>query len=179
MKKALLLFSALTSLLVLPLVSMAKTYSCPTAAPLFTVDFPDDWKVTADKEECDLIGLSPDETVEYYIWKFPVTGLQDKNLKEVVRDEMETVAEEIKKYCKNPKIGQFEPAVINGINYIQAEGTAKYRDGGESLSIQIDLFTPDGKALFGILYYGSKGGEKTYQAQIEAIDKSIKKVGAK
>jgi hypothetical protein len=98
-----------------------------------------------------------------------------QSIEQVVEDELESVLAEINAYVKNVKFGESVMETKNGIELVTMEGTGTSRDGSGTVFVVIDLFTPDGKSLYCLLYYGSKAGEKKHADSIRAIDDSIRK----
>lgn len=156
------------------LTASAKPYHIPVEGPKFLIDFPEDWEVKISQDEYDIYGISPDETIEYYVWK--IGEMKPGNIKEVVESSIEEVLENVKEYVRNAKFGKFEYEQKNGIEVLWAEGTGKYRDGGEPVIVAIDLFSPDEKNLFCLLYFGTKDGQKKNEKVIKRIDDSLKKL---
>ncbi len=159
----------------LPFVVEARTFSLPEDKPLFSIDFPDDWTICLNTDGVDISAISPDEEIEYYIWKLPIEVTSSKAVERVVEDELESVLAEINAYVKGVKFGESLKETKNGIELVTMEGTGTYRDGSGTVFVVIDLFTPDGKSLYCLLYYGSKAGEKKHADAIKAIDDSIRK----
>ncbi len=159
----------------LPFVVEARTFGFPEDKPLFSIDFPDDWTIRLNTDDVDISAISPDEEIEYYIWRLPIEDISSKSIEQVVEDELESVLAEINAYVKNVKFGESVMETKNGIELVTMEGTGTSRDGSGTVFVVIDLFTPDGKSLYCLLYYGSKAGEKKHADSIRAIDDSIRK----
>ncbi|MBF0101760.1 MAG: hypothetical protein HQK77_12710 [Desulfobacterales bacterium] len=152
----------------------AKTYNYPIEKPLFSIDFPDSWIVQFDTEEVSILAHSQDKEIEYNIWELPSKDVK-ANIKDALNDAVKDVNEIIADYVTNISFGDWKPEVINGIDFIWAEGNGKYKDGGQTVYMEVDFFSPDDKTVFVLMYWGTKEGEKKYKLEIEKIDRSIKK----
>lgn len=159
----------------LPFVVQARMFNLPADQPLFSIDFPDDWTIRLNADGLDISAISPDEEIEYYIWKLPIEDISSRAVERVVEDELESVLAEINAYVKNVTFGKAVKETKNGIELVTMEGTGTSRDGSGTVFVVIDLFTPDGESLYCLLYYGSKSGERKHADAIKAIDDSIRK----
>ncbi len=165
---------ALVAVVFTTLVAGARTYNIPVDEPKFSITFPKGWEVRVDEDEYDIYGISPDEEIEYYIWRLP--DIKAGNIKEVLTSSMEDILEEVKRYVKGVEFGKFEYEQKNGLEVLWAVGSGKYSDGGTPVAVAIDLFSPDEKSFFCLLYYGSKAGQKEHADAIKQIDDSVKKL---
>ncbi|MDX2227472.1 MAG: hypothetical protein SFY92_10340, partial [Verrucomicrobiae bacterium] len=115
-------FGLLTILLVLVTAAplTAKTVSHPKNSPSFTIDFPDSWKVEVTPEG-EIYAASPDEEVEYELWRLPqkeVSSSALAALKVAVKD----VNEYIREHVTSAKFGDWNEEKYNDMDFLWAEG---------------------------------------------------------
>ncbi len=154
-----------------------KAFSYPVKAPIFSIEFPTAWSVQYDTQEVGLLAKSPDEEIEYNIWAVPAHSVK-ADVKTALNDTVKEIGTIIDRYVSEPTFGEWHAETINGMEFLWAEGNGKYKDGGQQVSMEVDFFSPDGKAIYALIYWGTKEGEDKYRAEIKKIDRSIKKANA-
>jgi hypothetical protein len=174
MKKSLMLISLFSLLLIVGSVS-AQTSTYVVRQPIFLISFPDAWKVTLDNPPDVLIfALSPDDEIEYDIWALPAGDVK-ADVKAALNDAIKDINETIAKYATNANFSDWHFETINGIEFVWAEGTGKEVKSGKTITMEVDFFSPDDKSLYALMYWGTPEAEKKYKAEIDKIDRSIKK----
>ncbi len=162
------------SFLLIGASAFARNYSYPKDEPVFSIDFPDTWKVRVDAEDVAILAHSPDKEIEYNIWEVP-----DKKVKADVtaalNESVKEVNEIIEQYVTKTTFGEWKSEKINGMEFLWAEGKGKDKDDGQTVFIEVNFFSPDEKSVYVLIFWGTKEGEKKYRAEIEKIDHSIKK----
>jgi len=154
--------------------AFAKEYSYPVEKPIFSIDIPDAWEVALNSDEVAINATSPDEEIEYYIWPLPASALK-ADPKAAFMEAAKEADDLIKEYVKDSKFGEPQEKKINGIDSLWLEGSGKYKDGGKAVNVKVGFFSPDDKAVYILMYWGTKDGEEKLKAEIEKIDNSIKK----
>ena len=173
MKKAVMAVCVLCFLMLASSV-FAKTYNYPAKKPVFSIDFPDTWKVQIDAEDVAIFAQTSDKEIEYNIW-----ALEDREVKADVtaalNGAVKEVGEIIEQYVTNTTFGEWKAEKINGMEFLWAEGKGKDKEGGQTVFIEVNFFSPDEKTVYALIFWGTKEGVKKYKAEIEKIDHSIKK----
>jgi hypothetical protein len=152
-----------------------KTYSYPVNAQVFSIELPDTWKVAFDTQDVAMVVQSADKEIEYDIWKLPAKAVKG-DLTAALNDAVKDVNDIVAQYVTSVKFGDWHPETVNGIRLIWAEGTGKYKDGGQSVDMEVNFFSPDDKAIYVLTYWGTKEGEAKHKAEIGLIDRSIRRV---
>jgi hypothetical protein len=156
--------------------AIAQTeYTYPADAPVFSITFPEKWTVELDKEDArGVYATSPDEAIEFDIWPLDeeeVSADPDAALKKAAGDIDTMLAE----YLSEFKPGDATTVDVNGIKFLEIAGPAKAKEDGSDVSVSVDFFSPDGKAIFALVYWGSPDADKANEKDIVAIVQSIKK----
>jgi hypothetical protein len=173
MKKTLGL-TVLLTLLGTAAAAFARTYSYPVDRPTFSIDFPDAWNVELNTKEVAIVAQSPDKEIEYDIWKLPNREVKE-DVKGALNDAVKDVNEIIEQYVTDVSFGEWHPKTIRGMEFLWAEGQGKYKDGGQTVYMEVNFFSPDDRTIYVLVYWGTKEGENRHKAAIEQIDKSIRK----
>ncbi len=169
------LFIILLGLLLIASTVFARTYTYPEGKPIFSIDFPDTWKVEFDTQDVAILAKSPDEEIEYNIWALPARQVKT-DVTAALNDAVKDVNEIISQYVTSASFGDWHPARINEIEFIWAEGKGRYKEGGQQVYMEVDFFSPDAQTVYVLIYWGTREGEKKYKTEIGKIDRSIRKV---
>ncbi len=143
-------------------VSYAETYEYPEGDAIFTIDFPDDWKVEC--EGANMHAMPPDESM--YLGVLPVEA-----------DSLDAAADELDKAIASvvdlESVGEAETMDINGISFVIVEGTGKDVDDGSPLSVATAIFAA-GDSFIIMPYFGDPATEAAHENDLASILGSIK-----
>jgi len=151
----------------------AQVITYPADAPVFSIEFPDKWAVEIDSEEDAVYATSPDEEIELDIWALPEEDVKadvDASIKAAAEDIDVLLAE----YVKDVKLGDAQDFEVNGVKFVEFPGTAKYIEDDSDVNISAAFFSPDGEAVFVLLYWGTAEDEQAYADDLKAIVQSVK-----
>lgn len=177
MKKALMVIMGLSLLLMAGSAFAQTVYTYPADKPVFSITFPEKWKVELDAEDQKgMTAMSPDEAaaIEFDIWPVPEDKVKE-DVKAAINEEIKGIDEVIAQWVTDAKFGDAKSVTINEIEFYGVDGTGKDKESGKDTTVSVDFFTPDGKTLFVLLYWGTPDAEKTYEKELIAIVQSIKK----
>ncbi|GAK51799.1 hypothetical protein U14_03045 [Candidatus Moduliflexus flocculans] len=176
MKKISMLLVVLASVaLCAGMAFAAKTYTYPSDAPVLSIDFPDDWSVELDQEDVrGVYATSPDEAIEFDIWPLDEKEVGD-DVDAALKAEAEGIDEFIAEYATDFKAGEPSTFEVNGIKFVEVAGPAKDKEDGSDITISAAFFSPDGKTMFALVYWGNPDAETKYADQLKAIIQSFKK----
>jgi len=173
-KKSLMLTVLVSALLAAGPV-LAKTYPFPAKKPILSIDLPDTWKVQLDTEDADVFAQSPDRDIEYILWELERTAVK-ANVTDLLNDAVKEANAIIAEYVSNPQFTDWQSQTVNGMQFLWATGTGKDKETGGKVNMEVDFFSPDGKRVFVLMYYGMPEGERRYKQEIDKIDRSIKRI---
>ncbi len=165
-KKAVFVLSMLSVLFLGSTVVMAdgggNTIVYPEKNPIFSVTFPDNWSTETDE---DILHATPgDSSIYLGIW-----ALEDA---ENLNAALDAVDEAVASLVKNLEVEDPETMEVNGIQFMTCDGTGV--DGeGDGVNVSVALFSPDGKQIFILLYYGTPEAEDAHEDELVGIVQSI------
>lgn len=177
MKKFWMVVMGLSLLLIAGSAFAQTVYTYPADKPVFSVEFPQNWKVELDQEDQrGVTAYSPEEAaaIEFDIWPLPEDKVKE-DVKAAINEEIKGIDEVIAKWVKEAKFGDATSTTINDIEFYGIEGTGKDKENDKDINVSVYFFTPDGKMVFALLYWGTPDAEKTYEKELISIVKSIKK----
>ena len=151
----------------------AKKYDYPVEQPVFSITFPDNWKVELNTKGVAILAQSPEEEVEYNLWPLPAKEVKD-NIKAALNEAVAEVNDLVDEYVKDAKFGEWKASSINGLDFIAAGGTGKYKEDGKAVNLEVSFFSPNGKSIYVILYWATESGETKYRHELEKVEQSIK-----
>jgi hypothetical protein len=175
MKKTVTLMIFL-SLALIASAALAQTeYTYPANAPVLSINFPEGWKVELDQEDQKGVSaISTDETIALYIWP-----LEEQEVKDDVKAAIEAAAkdagQDIAEWVTDVKFNEPQIVELNGISFLDITGAGKDKEDGSDVNVALTFFSPDNKAVFAMLYYGSPDAEKANEKDLASIAQSIKK----
>ncbi len=176
MKKFSMLFVVLASVALFAGMAYAeKTYTYPADAPVLSVAFPDDWEVALDEEDArGVYASAPDNAIEFDIWPLDEEEVGE-DVEAALKAEAEGIDEFIAEYATEFKAGEPTEFEVNGIKFVEVAGTAKDKEDGSDMTLSAAFFSPDGKTMFALLYWGTPEADAQYAEQLKAIVQSFKK----
>lgn len=150
------------SALLLASAAQAETLTFPSDAPVASATFPDSWK--AEENDSGIQAFSPDDAVYFYI------DVGDTETSEKV---METGIDFLKEngVTIDPDSVKEDTGTINGMEVHTLDWDGKDASGDASIGMAFLQPSPD-KMLI-ITYWGTKGDEDKYSADLGAIMQSI------
>ena len=148
--------------------SALATYSFPSKNPSFSISFPDSW-VQKDKDSSGYLEMgTPDDAIWIDVWVLEKSDSDDANTISDIDKDMDSWLTDIS--IKRTPDGDF---TSGGVKFTCYDGTGKTKDGEEQ-AIEADICSPDGKNQVVVCYYGNKGANVTYKADLATIFQSIK-----
>ena len=158
-------FAVLTavSALLLASVAQAETLTFPSDAPVASATFPDTWK--AAENDTGIEAFSPDDAVTFYI-DVSDTASSEK----VMQDGINFLKEN--GVTIDPDSVKESSGSINGMELQTLDWDGK--DAGGDASIGMAFLQPSPEKMLIITYWGTKGEEDKYTADLGAIMQSIK-----
>jgi hypothetical protein len=139
-----------------------NTIIYPEKNPVFSVTFPDEWKTETEE---DIVHAYPaDESIYLGIW-----ALEDA---ENLDAALDAVDEAVASLVKNLKVDDPETMTVNEIEFMTCDGTGIDNEG-DKVNVSVALFSPDGKQIFILLYYGTPEAEDAHEDELIGIVKSI------
>lgn len=143
-------------------VGYAETYEYPEGDALFTIDFPDGWKVECDG--ANMHAMPADESM--YLGVLPVEA-------DSLDAATEALDEAIASVVDLDEVGEAETMEINGISFVIVEGTGKDVDDGTPLSVATAIFAA-GDSFIIMPYFGDPATEAAHENDLASILGSIK-----
>ena len=141
----------------------ADEYSYPGENPVFSITFPDDWKVETDEE---LLHATPkDETLYLGLW-----ALADV---ENIDAAMDAIDEVVAEFVDDVETDEADEMEINGIEITFVDGVGKDEEG-EQVEVSVALFSPDDETVFVLFYFGYPETTKQHEKALVKILESIK-----
>jgi hypothetical protein len=154
---------AAASLVLLPALAGAKTYSIPDPNPVAVITLPDDWDSTEIAKGVE--STSEDEAV--YV------AIEVTELKDAAKGIADTVLWlKSKDVVVDQSTMEKQPFSINGLEGVQVKWTGKDEDGPTNISLTL-LQVTDTKGLI-LTYWASPEGEKANLKELVAIINSLK-----
>jgi hypothetical protein len=142
---------------------------------VLSVTFPDGWKVELDQEDQKGVsGISSDEAIWLYIWPLDEKAVQD-DPKAAIDEAATDAGKDIAEWVSDVKFEEPTTVELNGISFLDISGAGKSKEDGSDVTVSVTFFSPDNKAVFIMLYYGSPDAEKTHDKELSEIAHSIKK----
>ena len=161
--KSRLMFIILGLFLALSSPAYSANFTYPADNPVFSIDFPNNWKVTPEGQ---LIHAMPqDESVYVGLWALEAGTTIDSALAAV--DQM--VADMVTDFS----CGDAQYVDVNGITFTEVAGQGNNREDGTPVNVSVDFFSPDGNQVFVLIYFGAPESENKYGAQLAQIVQSI------
>lgn len=143
--------------------SYSENYTYPADNPVFSIDFPDDWKITPEGEL--LHAMPQDESIYVSLWALQDGTTMDSAVNAV--DQM--VADMVTDFSA----GDVDYVDVNGIRFTEVAGQGRSKDNGTPINASVDFFSPDGRQVFVLIYFGDANSEKNYEGQLAEIVQSI------
>jgi len=139
---------------------LADEYSYPGENPVFSITFPDNWKVETDEE---LLHATPkDESLYVGLW-----ALGDVDDIDAALEVIDEVVEEFVKDLETEEPDEME---INGIEITFVDGVGEDEEG-EQVEASVALFSPDDETVFVLFYFGyPESAEKHEEALVEILE---------
>ncbi|PTY00924.1 hypothetical protein DB346_15060 [Verrucomicrobia bacterium LW23] len=164
--RILLLTSALALGVALSPALADKTHEFPKEKAIFTISYPDSWTEVYKDEEYVEYGVKDEISIGAWILK------DYKDIKEAAN----AAGEEIAAYVKEFKVSEKDAEIIkvNGMDMILVEGSGIDKESKKPLQVQVAFFSPDGKTICALLYYGVKGVAEKYSDDVVKIVRSVK-----
>lgn len=168
-------FMFLACLVLLASTVLAQTeYTYPAGDPAISITFPAGWKVALDQnDKKGISAISKDEEIEFYIWPLDGEGAGD-DPKAAIEKAAKEAGKDIAEWVTDATFKAPEAVEMNGIQFVGVEGSGKAKADGKAVNVSVTFLSPDGKAVFAVLYYGSPAAEKSFAQDLMAIAKSIK-----
>ena len=164
------------SLMLIASAALAQTeYTYPANAPALSVTFPEGWQVELDQEDQKGVSaISTDETIALYIWPLDAQEVKD-DVKTAIEAAAQDAGKDIAAWVTDVKFNEPQTVEINGITFLDITGAGKDKEDGSDVNVALTFFSPDNKAVFAMLYYGSPDAEKANEKDLTSIAQSIKK----
>ena len=164
------------SLVLIASAALAQTeYTYPANAPVLSITFPEGWKVELDQaDQKGGSAISGDDAIYLYIWPLDEEAVKD-DPKAAIEEAGKDVGEDIATWVTDVKFEEPKTVEFNGISFLDISGAGKAKEDGSDVTVSVTFFTPDNKAVFIMLYYGSPDAEKAHEKELTAIAQSIKK----
>jgi hypothetical protein len=180
MKKTLFLLGFLSLLLVASAALAQTEYTYPKDAPVLSMTFPEGWKVELDKstDQQGISAVSADDAITLYVWPLDEDTVKD-DPKAAIEEAAKSAGEDIAEWVTDVKFEEPKTADLNGMTFLTMDGTGKAKEDGSATTVMIGFFSPDNKAIFAMLYYGTPDAEKKFEKDLTSIVQSIKKPAAK
>jgi hypothetical protein len=151
------------SLILLPALASAKTYSIPDPNPVAVITLPDDWESTEIAKGVE--STSEDETV--YV------AIEVTELKDAAKGIADTVTWlKSKDVVVDQSTMEQKPFSINGLEGVQVKWSGKDEDGPTNISLTL-LQVTETKGLI-LTYWASPEGEKENLKDLISIINSLK-----
>jgi hypothetical protein len=142
---------------------LADEYTYPGENPVFSITFPDDWKVETDEE---LLHATPnDETLYLGLW-----ALADAENIDAALDEIDDIVAE---FVDDIETDEPDVMEINGIEITFIDGVGVDEEG-EQVEASVALFSPDEKTVFVLFYFGYPETTEQHEKALVKILESIK-----
>ena len=141
----------------------AETFSYPAESPVFSITFPDNWKIETEE---DLLHAAPaDESIYVGLWA--MEGIEN------IENALEALDKEIEDIIQDIEAGEPMETEINGIPFIIIEGRGKIEDD-ISVDLSVSVFSTDGETFFIGLYFGTPDMIKKHSVELKAAIQSVK-----
>lgn len=148
----------------------ATEYVHPADDPAFSIVFPDKWNAQVKGAEISV--LSPDEAIEIEIW--PLDMKPGESIDKSLEAAAEEVDEIIADYVTNPQFKEPQVFEVNGVTFLELEGSAKLKEDGSDLLISVAFFSPNGKSFYVMMFWGDPESTNTYTGDLKKIMKSVR-----
>jgi hypothetical protein len=143
------------------------TYKFPGKDPTFSISFPQNW-VQKDKDNSGYLEMgTPDDAIWIDVWVLEKDADDANTLTDIDKD-MSSWLTDVN--IERTPSGDF---TSGGLKFTCYDGTGKTKEG-EVQMIEADICSPDGKNQVVVCYYGDKGADATYKADLQTIFQSIK-----
>jgi hypothetical protein len=139
----------------------------PADAPLFSVEFPADWKTEIDEDD-DIKSQPADSSLIFTITELDEVSNATAAAKDFLQGLESTGA------FGNLKAGDAGEFSLNGIKFAGLDATATDKDGAER-KVTLIVFSPDEDSYFCIFCYATPEAEKLHDKNLASILSSIKK----
>jgi len=161
---------------VLATMGYAQKLSFPAEKPSLSVEFPKGWSVEIDQNAVSgVIAMSEDSAVEIDIWMIDPKKVE-KDPDKAIDAAIDEIAELVEEHIKNFKVIEQANGEIGGFKYVSIEGIGEDTKNGGKLQIYAEIFTPNDKEIFIMLYWASKDAEDKNIKDIDFIFDSVSKI---
>lgn len=136
-------------------------YVFPAEDPIFSIVFPDNWKIEPDEE---MLHAAPaDESLYLGLWALDVEDVEEATaaLDEITAD-----------IVKNIKVTSTDTLEVNDITIFLVEANGDDEDG-DTINVSAFFFSPDGETVFITFSYGTPEAEKIHEKELYSILESI------
>lgn len=145
-------------------IAFADTFTYPSEDPVFSVYFPDNWKIELDEE---LLNAEPkDGSIYVGLW-----ALEDAD---DVETAIEVLADELDQFISDIEAEDPQEVEINNLNVLVIDGKGKVE--GTKVEFSVTLFSPDGETFFIGIYFGTPDAIKVHEEALMEIIQSIKAI---
>jgi hypothetical protein len=176
MKSILTVLAAATLLLVFAGKAPAEQILVfPADKPVFSIGFPDDWKVKPDPDYAKGISVfSPDKEIEIELWVLDDKWVHPDPVK-AIANSVEEVSIIVREWVTVEEVDSLETFTHNGIRFFRRKGAGKAREDGSPIKVSAYFFSPDKKSSFVLMYWGSEAAERKYNRQLKRIAHSVRR----
>ncbi|OQX87725.1 hypothetical protein B6D60_03295 [candidate division KSB1 bacterium 4484_87] len=136
-------------------------YIFPAEDPVFSIVFPDDWKIEPDE---NILHATPaDESIYLGVWALDAEDI------DAALDALDELTAEI---VADLKVISTDTLVVNDIDILLVEAQG-VDEKGLIINVSAFFFSPDDETIFITLSYGTPEAEKAHQKELISILKSI------
>lgn len=154
------------ALVSLPLQAQADVYTYPSADPVVSITFPDNWKVEPD--EGVLHAYPKDESIYFGFIPLPEGTTSD--------EAGEAIGGAIDSLVTDFEAGESTVLDVNNLKLFVMDATGKEKESGDPVNVSMIYFSPDDNPdhLVGVVYFGTDDAEDKHEKEIKSVIKSIK-----
>jgi hypothetical protein len=176
MKSILTILVVPTLLLLFTGIAFAEqVLSYPSDDPVFSIEFPDNWKVKPDPEYAKGISVfSPDEEIEIELWVLDEKWVEPDPVK-AIAESIEEVRTIVREWVIVEKVDPPDTFTRNGIRFFRRKGSGKAKEDGSPIKVSAYFFSPDKKSIFVLMYWGSEMAERKYNRELKRIAHSVRR----